>query len=147
MASNFTLKGPYKRENKYKSKPTRPKKCKKMSLAQQILEVVLVRDRNANEIQAVERSTAEKAAQWPVVDEDKTKTKKISSFSGTGQLQSRICIFLPPVKTHCGWPQALTILTAAQCDPSGIVTHRTRTHQLTPGGARPQESKDTAGKK
>ena len=34
-------------------------------------------------------------------------------------------------------------ITDAQRDPSGIVTRHTRTHQLSPGEAGPQESKDT----
>ena len=51
-----------------------------MRLAQLILQVVLVRARKACESPTAESTTAGKAAQWPVLGEDKKKTKKIPSF-------------------------------------------------------------------
>ena len=53
-----------------------------MSLAQQILQVELVRDQGASESPAVVRTTAEQAVQWPVMDEicSKKEEKNISSF-------------------------------------------------------------------
>ena len=55
---SITLKGPNMRVNKYKRKPTRPKKRLELSLAQLVLHDVLVRARKASEKLAVESTTA-----------------------------------------------------------------------------------------
>ena len=108
-----------------------------MRLAQQILQVDLVRGRRARENPAVEHTTAEWAAQWPVVDEIRSKKREeyLEFQVAPGSSSPGFVFEHPRSKRTVGWPPALTNSTAAGRDPSGIVTRPTRTHQLTPGGA------------